>query len=580
MKNYMALKEQTTKGKYRSVILIDLQNKKTICVTGNIPELFHGMIIALQTEYDAEEKIIYATDYKLCIDEKNRKQLRKAGINVPDYIQALDRHQKFKKEEISWDVAKTDITSIYESTDFTEADLIHFKLVNEPFDLIRLNAIAKEIISLTRSKRKISYSIEEYLSYFSDIEALGSYEPLDVAHKMICIKLAAYEFKDTRIWDKTLEIKEDFVFDNVKKRINEKRPLLSDEEIETYKAEISDRGLAEEQLKVLNCLKDTAPCVVTGGAGVGKTTVIKTVLECYTKRHEEKGVLLTAPTGKASRRLAEKTGFCTATIHKALKKKPDDDHAYFNASNPLMYRVIIVDESSMVDTELMFDLLYAAGEWCKLIFVGDPNQLCPVGYGEPFFNFINMLPAFKLEVNHRQSEDTDILNNANGVLENKPLYTGRGITVTNINLSDVEKYLLDEENLQILTPYNAVNAKINDLMKKGNEALNKGDKIIMTRNTEEYCNGDIGIIEKITKKSVTVNIEGQKKKIIGDDRDDISLAYAITVHKMQGSEAEKIIVFLPQSALADKHMVYTALTRARKEATVYFYTADVKYDEQ
>ena len=286
--------------------------------------------------------------------------------------------------------------------------------------------------------------------------------------------------------------------------------------------------------------------------------------------YKKKNVLLIAPTGKAARRLAEKTKMPATTIHGALRKVPDDDYVFYNSKNLLPYRLIIVDESSMVDTSLMYDLLSAVEKSSKIIFVGDHNQLYPVGYGEPFFDFMKTLEVYRLTINHRQAEGTDILKNA---LAGMPLECGRGVTVRHISFMEIGNLLTRDEDTQIISPYNDLNRQINAFLRKGEEQLNEGDKIMTIRNTKSYCNGDIGTVVSANSKGVTIEIEGKRIVVKNSHRKDITLAYAITVHKMQGSEAKRVMVFLPENdSMVDKRLLYTAVTRAREELEVYYYT--------
>lgn len=133
---------------------------------------------------------------------------------------------------------------------------------------------------------------------------------------------------------------------------------------------------------------------------------------------------------------------------------------------------------------------------------------------------------------------------------------------------------MQEKDVQIITPYNDLNARINEYLRAGEDDLNVGDKVIALKNTKEYCNGDIGYITAIDfrKGRLTVNFEGRTVVITKAHRYDIQLAYAITIHKMQGSEASRVIVFIPQrDRFIDKRMLYTAVTRAKKKLEVYYY---------
>lgn len=594
MNKYYYLKAAGKNG----AIVIDLNSKskknKNIRITGNLPRLYYGMTIDL--ELNAKNEVL---DYTLLLSEKNKEALAKAKVDVKKYQETLNRHYSLKRQGISWERAELTASDMYKTLSFPEADKIHKEIINNSTDPVRIEAINNEIIEGARRKRKISYKIEEYLSYFDAVEQEGAYQQIMTSLKMMCLQASRYKLKNGSIWDNELKQKEEFVNENIRQRKHSKYSLLTDEEISSFLEEIKDNcTLEQEQLDTLWSLLDSAPCIITGGAGTGKTTVIQTLIDCYAKHYSKDNVLLIAPTGKASRRLAEKTDMPASTIHKALRKNPEDDYVYYADGNFLPHRLIIVDESSMVDTELMYDLLNAADMTSKIIFVGDHNQLYPVGYGEPFFDFLQVLDVYKLTKNHRQAEDTDILANADNVLNNKALFSGKGVTVKEITFDEIGDILVDlynaDDSVQIISPYNYINVQINWFLKKGKSVFNIGDKVIMNRNTKDYCNGDLGRVVEVSKDSITVETDGGQVEIpyenptkIVNDTDseghfieqtaknkesDVMLAYSITVHKMQGSEADKVVVFIPQNDnLMTKRMIYTAVTRAKKELEVYYY---------
>ena len=548
------------KDRIRSAIVIPQGEKRRICIYGNIPDLFHGMTIG--AELDGRKVVDY------CVEptDKNIAALEKAGVNPEQYGRKLEIHQTLKQEGYNWDVASTRAEEIYNVLPFPDADKVHKEMVDNAEAVERTQALGREVIRCARRKRKIAYKVDEYLSYFNEVEQEGAYEQLMYSLKIMCLQASGYGFGSGMVWDNELKEKEEFVRQDIEERKQQEYELLTKDEIQAYIDKIKDSTLEQEQIDTLWSLRTSLPCIITGGAGVGKTTVIQNIIECYSMHYKKKNVLLIAPTGKAARRLAEKTKMPATTIHGALRKVPDDDYVFYNSKNLLPYRLIIVDESSMVDTSLMYDLLSAVEKSSKIIFVGDHNQLYPVGYGEPFFDFMKTLEVYRLTINHRQAEGTDILNGM-------PLECGRGVTVRHISFMEIGNLLTRDEDTQIISPYNDLNRQINAFLRKGEEQLNEGDKIMTIRNTKSYCNGDIGTVVSANSKGVTIEIEGKRIVVKNSHRKDITLAYAITVHKMQGSEAKRVMVFLPENdSMVDKRLLYTAVTRAREELEVYYYT--------
>lgn len=579
MNKYMVLTVTKQSKTLHSAIFVSLDTKKRVHLRGNLPDLYTNMTIGLCVDG------INVTDYELELTEKNIACLNRYGIDVEKYRRTLRAHLRLKEKGVTWYVASLDNTSedenVYDALPFPEADKVHKEMINNPTDAKRLRALNKETLEIARNThRKIAYKVDEFLGYFSEAEREGAYQQLMIAMKVLCLKAQDYSFRDGRVWDNEMKRKEDYIFANIRERIETEYNLCTPYEIEQFTRQLREEGyLCEEQIATLGSLDSSAPCIITGGAGVGKTSVIKAIIDCYAKYYGRQHILLVAPTGKASRRLAEKTGLSAMTIHRALRKVPDDSFVFYDEENRLPHRLVIVDESSMIDTALMYDLLCAVNPTSKIIFVGDHNQLYPVGYGEPFFQFLSILEekkgVFRLNENHRADEGTDILQTATDVLEDRPVQSGRGVIVREIEFNEMQ-YIFDkdDQNSQIIAPRNDLCREINLFLRKGEDIMNVGDKVIALKNTELYCNGDIGyIVKKDDRKgSITVDFEGRIVEVTKAHRDDIDLAYAITVHKMQGSEAERIQVFIKKGdTFVDKRMLYTAVTRARKQLEIYYY---------
>lgn len=591
MNTYLVLKEQSVKGKTRTVVTVDLDcpDKKhnKVVISGNLPAMYQGMTLYIELSPESNRKMSLANDYQVIYGKETLNAFKKADVDIETYKQCESNHKLVKHKGIGWEEAQTCSDNLYDILPFEEADKIHKEMVNNPSDKKRLDAISKKVIENARNRRKIAYGVSEFLSYFDEVEQAGAYEVLLTSIKMLCLQAQEFGFKDNHIWDTELKMKKDFVNTDIRSRISDEFNLLAESEIDGFIDTVSEQ-YAQEQLDILHCLRNSCPSIVTGGAGTGKTTVIKLIIECYTYYYNNDNILLVAPTGKASRRLASKTDMPASTIHKALRKTPDDDFVFYNFYNPLPHKLVIVDEASMISTELMYDLLSAIDRQSKVIFVGDHNQLYPVGYGEPFFDFLDILPVFELKINHRQQEGTDILREANNALQGKPLKNGRGVYVSNIEFDDIGEILQSRKDegenpdLQIISPYNEMNAAINRFMRVGVDNLNENDKVILVRNTKDYCNGDIGYIRKISRDGMIVDIDDRTIHITPANYKDVKLAYAITVHKMQGSEANTIIVFIPQDDryMIDSKMMYTAVTRARKELYVYYYPSPEEINEE
>lgn len=296
------------------------------CITGNFPALYPQMILQFELQN------MTMTDYQLELTERNRGILLKHHVAEGIYAETLAHHQKMKQDGFTWEDAKVGTDKVYDRFEFYRADRIHKNLVNNATDEHRLNAINRNVIQTGRQHRKICYSMNEFFRYFDYVEEQGSYDKLIMPLKAMCLQAGCYGVRNNMVFDTEMKEKEDFVIQNIMERVRNGNyyQLLTTWEIDSFIRSKQGSYLADEQLNVMNCLYSSVPCIVTGGAGTGKTSVIKTLIECYAKYYGKSYILLAAPTGKASRRLAEKTGMPACTIHKALRKSLTDDFTYYN----------------------------------------------------------------------------------------------------------------------------------------------------------------------------------------------------------------------------------------------------------
>lgn len=357
--------------------------------------------------------------------------------------------------------------------------------------------------------------------------------------------------------------------------------------------------------------------VLTGGPGTGKTTTIKGIISIFERQNLD--ISLAAPTGRAAKRMSEVTGMEAKTIHRLLDVEWDeDDRPVFrrNATNTLDCNALILDELSMVDINLFSSLLEALPLGCRLVLVGDSDQLPPVGAGNVLHDLISsgMLPVVSLSQVFRQAMESKIITNAHKIvggenpdLENdgkdffhmerySPSQTAN--TVAELCGSRLPKaYGWDPfTDIQVITPSKKGEAGTQNLNRLLQEELNPphkdknqitiggkifrvGDKVMQIKNNYNIewesptdkgtgiFNGDIGILTSIDIKNglATVSFDGRIANIPGEYLSELELAYAITVHKSQGSEFKAVIFpaigIVPN--LAYRNLLYTAVTRAR-----------------
>lgn len=306
-----------------------------------------------------------------------------------------------------------------------------------------------------------------------------------------------------------------------------------------------------------------------------------------------------APTGRAAKRLAISSGRDADTIHKALEASVrETGRTYFerNEANPLEEDLIIVDEASMLDISLFYHLLCALKDGARLILVGDIDQLPPVGAGEPLKDLMSWgyVPIVRLKRIFRQEEGSGIVENAALIRKGEmcvPDEAGEFRIIYAADDEDAYQIVMDlcrelnygnEENkmlLQVLSPmYRGVcgvdhlNESLQEMIHgekvPGGMKFFPGDKVMQTRNDYEkgIYNGDVGTVWTATPQKVFVRYFDKEVVYEGEERFDLRLAYAVTVHKSQGSEYETVIFILrpSQHNMLQRNLLYTGVTRARK----------------
>lgn len=361
-----------------------------------------------------------------------------------------------------------------------------------------------------------------------------------------------------------------------------------------------------KQKETLAKILNDKVAIITGGPGTGKTTIVKGIIKMFNKLNNVKNdpsILLLAPTGRAAKRLKEANGLEAYTIHKALGYDYTGEFS-FNEFNRLPYDLIIIDEASMIDIELAYHLLEAINTFSQVIFIGDENQLPSVGPGEFLHDLINSkaFSIYRLTEVMRQVADSNIIKLANMILnqnldfnifkEHREVFFYQA---DKTNLLNVIKRIMDNylskgnvlNNLQILIPLyqgvvgiNEVNKFIQTnynphkevMIKHGDLTFYPDDKVLQLQNDPEkgIMNGDIGYIVDIFADSVGVDFTGKIVRLASSDLDNLTLAYAISIHKSQGSEYENVIfpILSSYSLMLKRKLIYTAITRAKQKLII------------
>lgn len=386
------------------------------------------------------------------------------------------------------------------------------------------------------------------------------------------------------------------------------------DDVEGYVEEICGRlqvTLAAQQRQAVTASLRQRVAVLTGGPGTGKTTTTRAILQAHVGC--QRNVVLASPTGRAAKRLSEVTGYPAMTIHRLLEVDPTTFQFKRNQENPIECDTLIIDEVSMVDLYLAFALVKALPEHAQVIFVGDADQLPSVGAGNVLRDLIasEVVPVVCLTEVFRQAAESTIITNAHRVNhgempdlppttqwreadclfipQDDPLLAAQKIA--DVVCRSLPALGYPREDVQVLVPMQrgtlgaqylntllqeALNPKQLGVaeLTRGQKTLRCGDRIIQTVNNydKEVFNGDIGYVRHIdaAEKQFIVAYPEREVDYSFDDIDEVQLAYALTVHKSQGSEYPAVVLVLHTQhyLLLQRNLLYTALTRARKMAVI------------
>jgi exodeoxyribonuclease V alpha subunit len=368
-----------------------------------------------------------------------------------------------------------------------------------------------------------------------------------------------------------------------------------------------DMTLAAKQVTAVRTALSSKVTVITGGPGTGKTTIVKTILQIFQRRRV--GVQLAAPTGRAAKRMSEACGFEARTLHRLLEYNLQQGGFQRNADHPLDADVVVVDEASMIDTVLMHHLLKAFPPAATLILVGDVDQLPSVGPGSVLADIIRSktVAVSQLTRIFRQARTSRIIVNAHAVND------GRLPDLKNDRLDGLQDdfYFIEQEDprrvvdiiqelvrvriprrfgfdafddIQVLSPMHKgvlgaanLNRELQQLLNRREEGIARGDekflvadKVMQVRNNYDKAvfNGDIGRIARLdlSSRELVVRFDGRDVPYEFSELDEIVLAYAVSVHKSQGSEYPAVVIPIHTQhyVLLQRNLIYTAVTRGRR----------------
>lgn len=403
---------------------------------------------------------------------------------------------------------------------------------------------------------------------------------------------------------------EDETASRIARLLAEERPPMKDISavMETVRTELGLRTSGKQESAVRTAFLYNLS-IITGSPGTGKTTVLKIILEVYQRLWPDNKIVLMAPTGRASRRMAESTGFEGAcTLHSGLGLVSEEDEgSRSRKKDGLDADMVIVDEFSMVDMWLAGKFFPALKKGAKIILVGDPDQLPSVGAGNVFRELIQcgLVPVTVLDEIFRQAKDSLIAHNARFIHDgNTKLYYGNDFQLLPCDSQEdaaaaiIERYCQEIESngiehVQILSPFRTegaassdhLNAAIREIVNPfqstedevriGPKTFRVGDRIMQTKNTDKVSNGDLGFIRYIddTPDGKRIGLEFGENRSLEYSKEDLvnlDLAYATTIHKAMGSEYDIVLMPILKAhyIMLYRNLLYTGITRARKKVVL------------
>lgn len=592
-------------GEKKAKAIVDVLGKDTLQIILENPDNLILIPGITKTNIDTLHNKLkeYESSYETVL------YLSNLGFSTKDSMLIYNYYKDRVKEVIEEDIYQLEY-SIYE-LNFKKIDRIALKNGMAKDSFVRVRAAILYIMEEVSNTYGHSYfyydEIFQYLPRvllisISDEVYKKAMESL-IVDLMIVNKEDRYYLKD--MWEaetlivkrfRLLAHKEDEDFKNLEDKLTEMESVFG----------ISYNE--EQRRAILDSIRKNF-LIITGGPGTGKTTIMKGIIELYKEVHKlsyeklAERVQLLAPTGRAAKRMSDATLMPASTIHRFLKWQKETNKFQVNEYHKSKAEVVILDESSMVDTLLMASLLRGISANCKVIMVGDSYQLPSVGPGQVLHDLISSskLPVVELKELYRQGMDSNILTLAydvrKGEVVNDVFNKDEDLTFIECSDDDVISNLMDVsstfkdlsyKNFQILAPMyktkcgiDMINQKLQvifnpkDKSKKelvvGDVIFREGDKVIELTNMpdENIYNGDIGIISQIVTqpaKKITIDFDGNEVTFTAANFNKFRLAYAISIHKAQGSEFDVVVMPIVQGyrKMLYRKLVYTGITRSKK----------------
>lgn len=598
-------------GEKTAIAIVDTLGEEALTLIKENPD----NLLLVPGISEVKAKRIYNSIVKYQSTDEIIVNLKKLGFTINESLAILN-----KWGESSLEIVNNDIYKLIDIIDFTKLDKVFLSMKDAEAEE-RILACLIETFKRVGFKNGDTYldkeeifsTIRNEFKIFIEEEELDEYLDKLKKNKDIVVKKKKYFLKEYYDYEEEIADSLEMISRHSKTRVTNFDDLIAAVQLEY------DVKYNTDQKKAIKNALTNRISIITGGPGTGKTTIINSIVKLYVRIHNLNykevinDIALLAPTGRAAKKMSDSTGLPAMTIHRYLKWNKEKNEFQINEYNKNYHKLIIVDETSMIDTYLFASLLKGIGHNITLVLVGDSNQLPSVGPGLILNDLIDsdMFTHTTLEQIYRQSDNSyipilakeikehDLSSEFTKQTDDYNFLHASGLTIKEmirkICVMSKEKGLTEEE-IQVLAPMyrgengiDNLNVLLQDIFnpkskdrketKVGDITYRVGDKVLQLVNDPDnnIFNGDIGYISSIgtimgskNKDVFTINFDGNEIQYTREDLINIKHAYAITIHKSQGSEFAHVIMPVSKAyyKMLYNKLIYTGVSRAKKSLII------------
>lgn len=598
-------------GEKTAIAIVDTLGEEALTLIKENPD----NLLLVPGISEVKAKRIYNSIVKYQSTDEIIVNLKKLGFTINESLAILN-----KWGESSLEIVNNDIYKLIDIIDFTKLDKVFLSMKDAEAEE-RILACLIETFKRVGFKNGDTYlekeeifsTIRNEFKIFIEEDELDEYLDKLKKNKDIVVKKKKYFLKEYYDYEEEIADSLEMISRHSKTRVTNFDDLIAAVQLEY------DVKYNTDQKKAIKNALTNRISIITGGPGTGKTTIINSIVKLYVRIHNLNykevinDIALLAPTGRAAKKMSDSTGLPAMTIHRYLKWNKEKNEFQINEYNKNYHKLIIVDETSMIDTYLFASLLKGIGHNITLVLVGDSNQLPSVGPGLILNDLIDsdMFTHTTLEQIYRQSDNSyipilakeikehDLSSEFTKQTDDYNFLHASGLTIKEmirkICVMSKEKGLTEEE-IQVLAPMyrgengiDNLNVLLQDIFnpkskdrketKVGDITYRVGDKVLQLVNDPDnnIFNGDIGYISSIgtimgskNKDVFTINFDGNEIQYTREDLINIKHAYAITIHKSQGSEFAHVIMPVSKAyyKMLYNKLIYTGVSRAKKSLII------------